>query len=93
MQIVIDIPERIVAHVSNGSFAMIADDVYLVAYAIFNGIPIPKGHGDLIDRNYLLDCSFKIDSRYWYCEYDEVVRVDDIKCARTILEADKEEEK
>ena len=53
------------------------------------GTPLPKGHGDLIDRNGLLNCSYKIDSRY--CEYDEVVKVDDIKDAPTILEADKEE--
>lgn len=55
---------------------------------INQGTPLPEGHGDLIDRNYLLDCSYEIDSRY--CEYDEVVNVTDIKAASTIIAADKE---
>lgn len=52
------------------------------------GTPLPKGHGDLIDRNELLDWSYEIDSMY--CVYDKVVNVDDINDAQTIIEADKE---
>lgn len=55
--------------------------------AVANGTLLPKGHGDLIDRNELLDESYQIDSMY--CMYDEVVNVNDIKNAPTILEADK----
>ena len=52
---------------------------------------LPKGHGDLIDRNELLGWSYEIVSKY--CEFDEVVNVTDIKDASTIIKADKEEEK
>ena len=55
-----------------------------IADAIRNGILLPEHHGDLIDRNELLDESYQIDSMY--CEYDEVVNVDDIKDAPTIIE-------
>lgn len=51
--------------------------------AVAKGIPLPE-HGDLIDRNELLDESYQIDSMY--CMYDEVVNVDDIKNAPTIIE-------
>ena len=47
---------------------------------------LPKNHGDLIDRNKLLDCSYEIDS--FYCLYDLVVSVDDVKDAPTIIEAE-----
>mgnify|MGYP007013876315 CR=1 FL=1 len=49
---------------------------------------LPKGHGDLIDRNDLLYWSYEIVSMY--CELDEVVNVSVIKDAPTIIEADKE---
>lgn len=52
--------------------------------SIQSGTPLPEHHGDLIDRNELLDESYQIDSMY--CEYDEVVNVDDIKDAPTIIE-------
>ena len=52
--------------------------------AIKKGKPLPEHHGDLIDRNELLDESYQIDSMY--CMYDEVVNVNDIKNAPTIIE-------
>ena len=58
--------------------------------AVEHGIPLPKGHGDLIDRDYLL-----VDS---YCINDlsgneiNIVDVMTVKMADAIIEADKEQE-
>lgn len=92
MKIVIKIDENVFTRLfDNGTedYAIVNDDLFAIAKAIRNGTPLPKGHGDLIDRNELLDESYQIDSMY--CEYDEVVNVDDIKDAPTIIEgSDKE---
>lgn len=51
MKIVIDIPEELyVAY--KGRPPMLGDaGMDMIAQAIANGIPLPKGYGDLIDRN------------------------------------------
>ena len=80
MQIVIELDEE--------EYRQIVDDEWymplFVSQMIKNGIPLPANHGDLIDRNELLDCSYEIDS--FYCLYDLVVSVDDVKDAPTIIE-------
>lgn len=48
MKIVIDIPEEMYKKISNSNPSY-ADD-FSIYYAIKNGTPLPKGHGDLIDR-------------------------------------------
>jgi len=58
--------------------------LFRVMDAIKEGTPLPKHHGDLVDRDALLDGAYEIDSMY--CIYDEVVNVDDIKSAPTIIE-------
>lgn len=50
--------------------------------AIKNGTPLPKGHGDLIDRQALIDNGIEKGFCNWY---------DEIKYADTIIEADKTE--
>ena len=57
MQIVIKIPDEEYKKISNSNPSY-ADD-FSIYYAIKNGTPLPKGHGDLIDRNSILcdDCS------------------------------------
>lgn len=52
----------------------------------FGFCELPKEHGDLIDRNELLEWSYEINSMY--CEYDKVVNVTDIKDVPAIIEAD-----
>ena len=81
MKIVIEIPEETYNAIRN-----IRQITERELNAILNGTPLPKGHGDLIDRNDLLKWSYKIDSKYYM--YDEVVDVDDIKNAPAIIEAD-----
>lgn len=78
MKMVIDIHEKDYQSIKNGHIP------FSVLDAIKNCTPLPEHHGDLIDRNELLDESYQIDSMY--CEYDEVVNVDDIKDAPTIIE-------
>ena len=48
MQVVIDIPED--TYRATCTESMLPPDVKNVVNAIKNGIPLPKGHGDLIDR-------------------------------------------
>ena len=57
----------------------IPEDLY---YAIKNGIVLPKGHGDLIDRQSLINNGIERGFCDWY---------DEIKYAPTIIEADKTE--
>ena len=54
MQIVIDIDENIYNLIARGEENR--DFVYKsdLMHAIENGVPLPKGHGDLIDRKELL---------------------------------------
>ena len=86
MQIVIEIDDDMYKQIMADDHVYVLDDVniLLIENAIYNGTPLPKNHGDLIDRNELLDCSYEIDS--FYCLYDLVVSVDDVKDAPTIIE-------
>lgn len=92
MKIVCDISEKDYNNIEpflkgetiNGGF-----NLFKVLEMIRNGTPLPEHHGDLIDRNELLDESYQIDSMY--CAYDEVVKVDDIKNAPTIIEGSESE--
>lgn len=86
MQIVIDIPEDAYNYIkANGARI----PYYKLTDAIKNGIPLPKGHGRLIDADDIkvieLEDSLHIIR---HCKGDDVdVYID----APTILEADKEE--
>lgn len=48
MQIVIDVPEDVRNRVAFG--ITYREDFQIIGEAIANGTPLPKGHGDLIDR-------------------------------------------
>lgn len=76
MQIVIDIPNSIYANlpkIVNGSIAS-----KRILDCVKNGTPLPKGHGDLVDRN---DLKYEKYNSYAYA----------IANADTIIEADKAE--
>ena len=59
MQIVIDIPrkiyERIRAEGGHGCFNMWYDNNNIVTKAVYNGTPLPKGHGRLGDIDGIAD--------------------------------------
>lgn len=93
MEVVIDIDDNIYTRLfDNGlpiDLTTAINDATDIATAIRNGTPLPENHGDLIERNELLDYSYEIDSMY--CMYDEVVNVDDIKNAPAIIKGSEKE--
>lgn len=78
MQIIIDIDEEDYDDIMNGETKASALN-WSIFNSIRNGVPLPKGHGDLIDRNELK----KVINQF-EC-YDQVLD------APTIIEADKGE--
>ena len=67
MQIVIDIPEKDYKDTLNGIFA-----IDVVREAVKKGVPLPKGHGDLIDRSKLVSDCYELeihDGDDWRNEY------------------------
>lgn len=79
MKVVIDITEQDYQLACKYPDALIS--VY--AHAIKKGTPLPKGHGDLIDRAELIKGGINKGFCDWY---------DEIKMADTIIEAEGETE-
>ena len=82
MQIVIDIDENVFTRLfDNGieDYAIVNDDLFAIAKSIRNGIPLPKGHGDLIDRDALINSNVMIRNVFI-----------NTTLAPTIVKADKE---
>ena len=91
MQILIDIPDNTTKLVEECiKFDNMIDlDVYdVVLNGIKNGIPLPKGHGRLIDADILETYVYEIPDEY--CGKRQVVDYDVIKDAQTIAEAEDE---
>ena len=74
VELVIKIPEETYEYWKNHSHE------YVLAEAIKNGVILPSGHGDLIDRGELL--KLPIDKANYPSSY--------VKYAQTIIEKDKE---
>lgn len=91
IELVIKIPEEDYERIKN------SDDMNF--NVIKNGTPIPKGHGDLIDRSKLLvelECGIRAGNyEEGYEKYPHINDMDDcfdtVKYADTIIEADKGE--
>ena len=78
-EIVIKIDENVFTRLfDNGmeDYAIVNDDLYAIAKAIRNGTPLPKGHGDLIERR----CGNKVCNG---CEHSDIC---DTYNAPTIIE-------
>ena len=88
MEIVINIPEKIYSYVNTQWKDIPKNDspISILCNAVIDGTPLPKGHGDLIDRNDLLEYT---DSNI--CAYTPTINRYDIITAPTIIEADKGE--
>lgn len=84
MQLVIDIPERQYQNVIRGRW-----EGNPLADYIENGIPLPKGHGRLIDADDITQEDKVMD--IWIGGYELMVRVKTINNSPTIVEADKAE--
>jgi len=96
MQIVIDIPEKMYKDIQRKSLEIQIDGDTL-ENAVLNGTPLPKGHGDLIDKKYLLSvlqceeyetCTWKNCSD---CNREKCIKRYTVLDAPTIIEADREE--
>ena len=96
MKIVIDIPDICYDWIKNG-FPDDADKEFLIS-AIRSGTPLPKGYGDLIDRDELLThtkCCCRVENCSGACEgcSDNCVEIKDIERTPIIIPADKENKK
>lgn len=54
VEVVIRIPKRTYDRVSERGIIAYGDDAYYIGHAIKNGTVLPKGHGDLIDKENLV---------------------------------------
>ena len=104
MKLIINISEQEYNECKN-LFNMVYQEGYLnynlntaLVMYVANGIPLPKGHGDLIDRSKLLvelECGIRAGNyEEGYEKYPHINDMDDcfdtVKYADTIIEADKE---
>lgn len=87
MQIVIDIPEERYKDLQRIASVQIDRQHFQTAeQLIANGIPLPKGHGRLIDADTLEECKEVMNTIMNECEY--AVRMDEVRNVPTIIEAD-----
>ena len=89
IELVIKIPEGIYK-ASRFIDVKYEDVIQIPLEVIANGTPLPKGHGDLIDRKELLKQSYRIDNSAILSTRD-VVNEKEIEAAKPIIEADKVE--
>lgn len=103
MQVVIDIPEEIYIHLLQRYKYQNADDIGLseldkVGVSIKNGITLPKGYGDLVDRACLYDFREWLNTCPSDCDADDEIWftstevINKIKQYPAVIEKDKEEE-
>ena len=98
MQIVIDINEHLYKTIKTLGLVVEDGDAVAVSEAIMHGTPLPKGHGDLIDRGALKlseerhtemgEYNLNVEHTY----YTRYYSVNEIKNAPTIIKADTEQE-
>lgn len=89
MQIVIDIPEKLVCEGFERLFT--EEEKNILIKAIGNGTPLPKGHGDLIDRSKLVPDCYELeihDGDDWRNEYCGVSLMQIEQDAEVIVKAD-----
>lgn len=91
MKIVINIPDEIYKRCRN--YSLQCGQAEILEGAVAQGTPLPKGHGRLIDADYLLD-RIGLDDNDENREENvgEVITLEDFDFTPTIIEADKEEE-
>lgn len=86
MQIVFDIPEEDYERLKEYKKAPFCSLTSRTYEAIANGVPLPKGHGRLIDADAYID-------KHEECGWLDDITVDEFNAITpTIIEADKEQE-
>lgn len=89
MQIVINVPEKLVCEGFERPFT--EEEKNILIKAIGNGIPLPKGHGRLIDADKLQD-NISRDKREAFTKHQVWLKASIYNPdARTIIRADKAE--
>ncbi len=84
IEVVIKIPQEDYDGLINNGFAFMQH----IVDSIRNGVPLPKGHGDLIDKSKLLTVTdYDGENEKTYVLYEE------IENAQPIIKADKAESK
>lgn len=86
MKVIIDISEKIYDTIMSDEMPT-REQMSAIVIRIYQGTPLPKGHGRLIDVEWIDDnCS------YYYSDEDARLcySVNDVNNAPTIIEADKE---
>lgn len=81
IELVIKLDEELYNYMQKGEYDNHLDKRfdYQIRFAVKNGTPLPKGHGDLIDRKDLIENGIHKGFCDWY---------DEIKMADAIIEAD-----
>ena len=87
MQIVIDIPDKTYKVIKNTK-QVSERECWILTNAISNSKSLPKGHGRLIDADYLRE-DFKTSKKISFAERMDISCI--VDHAPTIIEADKEE--
>ena len=82
MQLVIDIDEEILEKCRKKNYAV----CQTLMYRIINGTPLPKGHGDLIDRRELKKDVYTTTE--WNGDVHRIIYEASIDDAPTIIEAE-----
>lgn len=86
MKIVIDIDENVFTRLfDNGTedYEIANDDLFVIAKAIRKGISLPKGHGDIVDIETLIDS-------FWDGNSMEITKYD-LSVIEPIIPADRSE--
>ena len=99
MKLIIDIPEEVKQTFDNAKNEDLYGNYYdrnsLIGKAIQNGIPLPKGHGRIVDIGKIDEDRIDDDNPIIYLtingEYIEAVSLDYLNNLSTIIEADKAE--
>jgi hypothetical protein len=87
IELIIKIPEEEYTGIKNAINSLIENGVERtsmskICLAILDGVQLPSGHGDLIDRRDLIENGINKGFCNWY---------DEIKMANAIIEADRSE--
>ena len=92
VEVVIRIPKRTYDRVSERGIIAYGDDAYYIGHAIASGTVLPKGHGELVDRDRLINRCLFMSNDDTAIEGMEYITKGMIKTAPTVIEADEDGE-
>lgn len=89
MQVVIDIPEEVLNSIKTFKGKFICKNGYDLIQGIKNSTPLPKGHGDLVTKEQIIDLVefYQMNPQH----FDFVNLIDEIRDEKPIIEADRSE--